>query len=158
MINNFNNTLFQAAFKEYFNELGVKINDWNKLFNQMNNDIGNYAYLITDNNTVVGFIQFKAIILSNSFFEEQYGFIREFWIDEKYRKQGYGTKLLKLAEDYFINNRIYQVILTTATASDFYTKNGYKKNYSITAKNNDSVFTKALEIQQIFIDDYFGKY
>lgn len=145
MINDFNNTSFQNAFKQYFNELGIFISDWKRLFNQMNEDKGNYAYLITDNNTIIGFIQFKTIILNNSFFEEQYGFIREFWIAEKHRNQGYGTKLLKLVEEFFINNKIYQVILTTATASVFYTKNGYKKNNSITAKNNDCVFTKKFE-------------
>lgn len=150
IISNFNNTLFQTAFKKYFNELGIKINDWNKLFNQMNDDKGNYAYLIINNNTVIAFIQFKIITLSNSFFEEHYGFVREFWIDEKYRRQGYGTKLIKLVEEYFIDNKTYQVILTTATASAFYTKNGYKKNHSITAKNNDCVYTKRLEIRHAF--------
>lgn len=102
--------------------------------------------MIVFDNTAIGFIQFKDISLCNSFFNEKYGFIREFWIDKTYRNNGYGTVLLKACEKFFLSNGVYQTILTTNTASSFYIKNGYVKNVSISAKNNDCVFTKNLNL------------
>ena len=37
-ITDFSNPLFQAAFKEYFSELGVNVKDWDGLFREMNED------------------------------------------------------------------------------------------------------------------------
>ncbi len=56
----------------------------------MNNDKHgkNFAYVrIDDNGETVGFIQFTAITMNSWFFSTDMGFIREFWVNEKYRKQ-----------------------------------------------------------------------
>lgn len=37
-ITDFSNPLFQAAFKEYFCELGINVKDWEGLFCEMNED------------------------------------------------------------------------------------------------------------------------
>lgn len=50
------------------------------------------------------------------------------WIDEKYRKNGIGTKLLKAAEEEAIKRGCHSVHVDTMSwqAPDFYKKNGYK--------------------------------
>ena len=139
------NPLFQEAFKAYFDELGVSIKDWDGLFQEMKDQPGNVVILkLADNNQVIGFIQIKIDTATHWFFEETLGFIREFWVDEPLRGQGYGTALLHAAEDYFVENGAYKAILTTDTAPDFYHKNGYVRDVSYVAKNKDEVFTKLL--------------
>jgi GNAT superfamily N-acetyltransferase len=126
--------------------LGIKVTDWDGLFNEMNEETGNYAYVrFTYTNNVVGFIQFKPIELSNWFFNVKMGFIREFWISKDYRKNGNGTDLLQLAEAYFIENGLYKSILTTDIAHKFYEANGYIKDANIVAKNKDDVYIKDLK-------------
>lgn len=145
LITDFTDNNFTCAFKEYFFELGIKVTDWNSLWKEMNNDKGNYAYIkVNDLGKAIGFIQFKAIELTNNFFTEKYGFIREFWIAKEYRGKGYGTQLLKTCELYFEKAGISQTILTTSTAKEFYIANGYSVNQNIIAKNDQIVMTKSI--------------
>lgn len=145
-VTDFLNPLFQAAFKEYFSELGVNVKDWEGLFREMNNDEGTAAYLRTEENgSVVGFVQFQMGEMKHWFFSESIGFIREFWVSEKFRGQGHGTALLKLAEKYFLESNICKAILTTDTTPEFYLKRGYIKDCSYQAKNEDEVFVKLLK-------------
>ena len=83
-------------------------------------------------------------IITNWFFEEKVGFIREFWISKGMRSNGHGSHLLKLVEDYFKEDGIHKSILTTNTAEKFYESHGYRKDKSYSAKNNDEVFVKLL--------------
>ena len=143
LISDFNNKHFQKAFKIYFQELGIHINDWDKLFQNINAIDDNYAYLrLTNLDEIVGFIQFSKTELSSWFFNSPVGFICEFWVSKKYRGSGNGQQLLELAEDYFKENNLLKCILTTDTASDFYRKFGYEKDSTIFAKNENDVFVK----------------
>lgn len=143
LISDFSHPSFQAAFQLYFKELGINVKDWDGLFQEMNDEKDNKAFVrVTEDNSIVGFIQFKPITLSNWFFEENMGFIREFWIAGEYRNQGYGTELLHLAENYFAQNNIRKTILTTDTAEKFYVRNGYRKDQAFTAANKYEVFVK----------------
>ena len=145
-ITDFLNPLFQTAFKDYFKELGVNVKDWNSLFHEMNADKETVAFLRTDSKgKTVGFIQFKKDEMKNWFFTEKIGFIREFWVANEFRKQGQGTALLNLAEQYFVENDIYKTILTTNTVPNFYIKHGYVKDISYNAKNNYEVYVKMLK-------------
>ncbi|MBR2402346.1 MAG: GNAT family N-acetyltransferase [Lachnospiraceae bacterium] len=145
LISDFSEPTFQQAFKEYFEELGINVKDWDGLFKEMNDEKDNKAYVrIAEDNTVVGFILFKLIELSNWFFREKLGFVREFWISSQHRSQGHGAELLQLAEEYFLQNDIRKAILTTDTAERFYEKNGYRKDNAFTAANQDEVFVKNL--------------
>ena len=145
LISDFTDAGFTEAFKRYFGELGISVEDWDGLFAEMNGTEGNRAYVRYDENgEAVGFIQFVAIELENWFFCERLGFIREFWISGEYRKMGHGSELLGLAERYFSDNGIRKVILTTDTAPEFYEAKGYKRDGSFTAKNKDDVFVKEL--------------
>ena len=145
LISDFTDEGFMQAFKRYFGELGVSVEDWDGLFAEMNGTEGNRAYVrYNENGEVVGFIQFVAVELENWFFRERLGFFREFWVSGEYRKMGHGSELIGLAERYFADKGIKKVILTTDTAHGFYETKGYRKDESFTAKNNDDVFVKEL--------------
>lgn len=142
LISDFTDVGFRSAFKRYFGELGINVEDWDGLFAEMK---GNLAYVrYGENGEVVGFIQFVAVELKNWFFCEKLGFIREFWVSGEYRNMGHGTELLGLAERYFADNGIRKAVLTTDTAPAFYEAKGYKKDGSFAAKNEDDVFVKEL--------------
>lgn len=145
LISDFSHPSFQSAFQIYFKELGINVRDWDGLFQEMNDEKDNRAFVrVAEGNTIIGFIQFKPITLSNWFFEENMGFIREFWIAGEFRNSGHGSALLQLAESYFVQNNIYKSILTTDTAERFYISKGYKKDTCFVAKNEDDVFIKEL--------------
>lgn len=145
MLSDFSDSLFQAAFKQYFSELGFHLHDWNGLFKEMNDEGSNSAFIRTDENgRAIGFIQFKPIRFTSCFFEETCGFIREFWVAEEFRNRKHGTALLNLTEQYFIKNEIYTCILTTDTAARFYENHGYVKALGCKAQNQDTVFIKHL--------------
>lgn len=146
MISDFSNLLFQAAFKQYFSELGFTIKDWDGLFKEMNDDGDNIAYVRTSmTGKIIGFILFRPLKFSSWFFEEICGFIREFWVAEEFRNKNHGTALISLVEKYFVDNGIYTSILTTDTAARFYKRHGYVKALGCKAKNQDDVFIKHLK-------------
>jgi len=145
LINEFNNVFFQQAFKEYFKELEMEVNDWDALFVSMNSQGGNLAYLLFNNDECLGFIQFRVEQTEHWFITEKFGFIREFWIRAEYRNKGFGNTLLKKAEEYFIEQGILKTLLTTDTSAAFYVSNGYKVSQSYKALNNDSVYSKDLD-------------
>lgn len=146
LISDFIDPRFMKAFKQYFSEIGINDKNWDDFFEEMNSAEGNMAYVrYSEKDEVIGFIQFTPIELTNWFFNEKLGFIREFWINSNYRRMGYGSELLELAERYFRDNGIKKAVLTTYTAPAFYEAKGYKKDESFTAKNKDDVFVKELE-------------
>lgn len=144
LISDFSDPVFQSMFKQYFAEIDVKVNDWEGLFSEMNTQNGgNTAYIRTCDNEPAGFIQFTEVTLENWFFKERLGFIREFWIAEKFRKQGQGTELLYLAEKYFKDKGIRRVVLTAEeNEQQFYLNRGYRICENIHAKNNMAVSVK----------------
>ena len=145
LIEDFTHELFRNAFKLYFGELGIEVKAWDALFREMADEGGNKACIrMNDNDIIVGFIMFKAEQLSNWFFEEKIGFIREFWVAQDQRNSGHGSHLLRIAEEYFAKNGIFKVVLTTDTAEHFYETHGYQQDKSYTAKNHDAVFVKRL--------------
>lgn len=145
LISDFLDPRFKAAFKTYFCELGITVNDWDRLFCSMNEDGGNQAFVrIAEDGSVIGFIQFKPIKFTSWFFEETFGFIREFWISSANRNAGHGTALLRRAEDYFKEHEMYTSILTSDTAESFYLSHGYQRAPGCKANNQDEVFIKHL--------------
>lgn len=145
MTSDFSDPLFQEAFKQYFSELGCSVSDWDGLFKEMNDEGGNAAIVRTAaDHSVIGFIQLRPITFTSWFFEETCGFIREFWVAGAFRNQQHGSGLIRLAEDYFVQNGIYTSILTTDTAAHFYEKHGYRRAPGCRAKNQDAVYVKHL--------------
>lgn len=149
LISDFTSSVFRAAFQQYFEEIGMKIKDWDGLFQEMNrgdDSEKNAAYVrLSADGGVIGFLLFIPIRFASWFFEETCGFIREFWVVETFRGQGHGSKLLSLAEQYFLEHGIYTSILTTDTAGRFYERHGYRKATGCGAKNKDEVFVKRLK-------------
>ena len=148
LIMDFTDPVFQAAFQQYFAELGINVKDWDGLFQEMNADSEgekNAAYVrrLADG-SVIGFIQFVPIRFTSWFFEETLGFIREVWVEEGFRGRGHGSELLALAERHFLERDIYTAILTTDTAERFYERHGYVRERGCRAKNQDEVFVKRL--------------
>lgn len=143
-ISDFSDKRFQAAFQQYFAELGVQVRDWDGLFTEMNEGENLALLHLSAADEVIGFLQLTTITLSSWFFDETVGFIREFWIAQPYRGQGNGSALLSAAETYFAGHGVYKAILTTDTAPGFYLKQGYHQDDSYAAKNKDTVFVKQL--------------
>ena len=115
LITDFKNPVFQAMFKNYFAEIGMEIKDWDGLWEEMNGQV----------------------------FQGKAGFIREFWVAEKFRGKGFGTELLLLAEKYFKDKGINRVLLTAEeNEQEFYINRGYSISGSIEAKNGMAVSVK----------------
>lgn len=144
LISDFSEPLFQIMFKKYFTEIGINVKDWDGLWTEMNTQNGgNTAYIRLCENEPIGFIQFTPIILEGWFFKEKLGFIREFWVDEKFRKHGHGTELLSLAEKYFSDNGIHRIVLTAEkNEQHFYLKREYRICEDMEAKNGMAVSVK----------------
>lgn len=166
----FTDAAFQTAFRTYFGELGCRVTNWDGLFAAMGETGREYTWthkdetsrvtrfvsgvdaderdhaltLRDENGDVVGFIQFTAIHMDSWFFSAKCGFIREFWLRSDLRRQGHGTKLLRLAEEWLQAQGCLCVVLTTDTAPEFYQKNGYTQQKGIEARNTEPVFTKML--------------
>ena len=64
-----------------------------------------------------------------AFFDTESIYIDTFWIDEKIRHQGWGTKLLNAAEKEAAKNDCVFSLLDTWSfqAEEFYLKNGYER-------------------------------
>lgn len=145
MISDFTHPLFQTAFQAYFEEFKIEVDDWDALFANMNEQKGNLAYLLkNEEKEIIGFIQFRIESLSNWFFTETAGFIREFWISKHYRNKGLGSTLIAACETFFSENKITKVLLTSHTAEIFYLRQHYKIDSSYIALNKDPVFSKNL--------------
>ncbi len=145
LLSDFSDPRFRAAFRTYFKELGICVEDWDGLFAEMNAEGDNRAFVRTDESgAVVGFLQFRPTAFTSWFFEETCGFIREFWIAEPCRGRGHGAALLRLAEEHFKAQGIFTSILTTRTAERFYLREGYRSAPGCRAKNGDPVYVKRL--------------
>ena len=145
LLSDFTDLCFRAAFQTYFAELGIAVRDWDGLFREMDEKKTNRAYLtLNENGDAVGFLQFQLTAFSNWFFEEPFGFIREFWVAPAYRRQGHGRALLRMTEDYFAAHGAYRSILTADDAVGFYLVNGYERTPEVRAKNNMEVLVKTL--------------
>ena len=145
-LSEFSDIRFRTAFQSYFSDMGFRISDWDGLFHEMDGN-KNFAFLLVDgSDNAVGFIQFQMTVFSNWFFQEPFGFIREFWIHPSCRRQGFGTGLLHKAEKYFKDHGVYRAVLTTDSAEAFYLANGFEKAPGIKAKNKMEVLVKHLSV------------
>lgn len=142
LISDFSDFHFQTAFQTYFAELEIPVSDWDGLFREMNEEGNNLAYFLPDG---TGFLQFQMTGFSNWFFEEPFGFVREFWVHPAHRRRGYGSLLLERTEAYFLEHGARRVLLTADPgAVDFYLARGYEKAPGIRAKNKMEVLVKTL--------------
>ncbi|MBE6989556.1 MAG: GNAT family N-acetyltransferase [Ruminococcaceae bacterium] len=145
LISDFSDPQFRQGFRQYFDELGISVSDWDALFREMDGDGDNAAFIRSaPDGRIVGFLQFRPAAFTSWFFEETCGFIREFWVAPAFRGSGHGSALIARAERYFLEQGMYTAVLTTDTAPDFYTRHGYVRAPGCRAKNGDEVFIKRL--------------
>ena len=145
LMHDYSDAAFQAAFRAYFEELGHHLENWEGLFQEMMEAADTYTCLRRNEaGEVVGFVQFTTMEMSGWFFRVKCGFIREFWIAPPLRRQGHGSELLRLAEEWLRQQNCCYVLLTTDTAPDFYRRHGYRLQPGIEARNRDDVYLKVL--------------
>lgn len=155
LLEDFTSRAFREGFRRYFDELEIRVKDWEGLFQEMDGDgRDNRAFLRMDGERVVGFLQFCPVELEGWFFTQRLGFIREFWVAPEYRGRGHGAVLLKQAEDFFAARGIETVVLTTDSAEGFYKRHGYRHDSGFTAKNGDPVYIKNMLSERM---DYHDK-
>ncbi len=134
---------FQFAFRRYFQEFGITVSDWNGLFKEL--EEGQKLLLRKDpTEGIVGFIVYTDMKLDSWFFSVRIGFVRELWIDPRFRGMGHAKALLTAAERDFSRREIPYVILTSDTAGEMFLKLGYEPKPLIEARNGDPVYLKAL--------------
>lgn len=142
MIREYNDQAFQAAFRAYFAEMGIQVSNWEGLFAQMTDEGDTTILRMDESGQVIGFIMFSRIEMTSWFFEDRYGFIREFWVAPEQRNKGIGAELLAQAETFFARQGIHKMILTSDTAERFYLKHGFRKEEGMVAKNKAPVYVK----------------
>lgn len=146
LLSDFTDPRFRAAFQAYFAELGVSVRDWAGLFREMDEEGNNRALLLPgEDGAAAGFLQFQMNRFSSWFFEEPFGFIREFWVAPARRRRGIGSALLRQAEEAFLEEGARRALLTAdAGAAGFYLARGYRRAPGIRAKNRMEVLVKDL--------------
>ena len=79
-----------------------------------------YQYVAEENNLVIGFVSG----LSN----HKWFYLSDLWVHEKFRRQGLGTKLLRMLEDKIKSLGIEHIYTWTSGFNNpkFYEKQGYK--------------------------------
>ena len=142
LIRDYDDQAFQTAFRAYFEEMGIQVSNWEGLFAGMTDEGDPTILRMDESGRVIGFIQFSRIEMTSWFFEDRYGFIREFWVAPEQRNKGIGAELLAQAEAFFARQGIHKMILTSDTAERFYLKHGYRKEDGIVAKNKAPVYVK----------------
>lgn len=142
IIRDYDDQAFQRAFRAYFAEMGIQVSNWEGLFVQMTDEGDPTMLRVDESGAVMGFIQLSRIEMTSWFFEDRYGFIREFWVAPEHRNQGHGAALLAQAEAFFAKQGVTKMILTTDTAGPFYIKHGYRRDDGIVAKNHAPVYVK----------------
>ena len=77
----------------------------------------NETYLLSDNGVTVGYIKMRVDLQM----------IMDIWVEEKHRKKGYGTQLMKYAENLFVQKGVKEI--STSPINDesygFFEKLGY---------------------------------
>lgn len=139
------NLIYQQLFKEYFMEIGIVINERNyqKIFKLMKAEIDLASMQISmmfANNELVGFSNYQVdkdkrfwIIKINN------GDIREFYVKEEYRNKGYGRQLFNKIKDFFMENSMSYIYLTSEDGIAFWKHLGFRIDDSVMAENNLTV-------------------
>lgn len=146
---NFHDSYFKKAFREYFKEIGISLNDDTDVFDlitKSQEEEGMRCLGMCANEDVVGFIMFQVEHMKSNFFKEDLGFIREFWVKKEYRLKGIGTKLFQEVVKEFESLEVKKLILTyEKSALGFYNKLGFKLDLSYTALNEENCIIKKIE-------------
>ena len=80
------------------------------------------------------------------FIKPGYGFIMEFYVIPEFRRQGVGKQMCLRIEEYFRNDKVPRVYLTSdpVTGIPFWLSMGYEHLGEISPENNQQIFEKCL--------------
>ena len=143
LVTDHRDTCFTDAFTRYFAELGISVQNWEGLWDEMNRS-GVSTLLRERDGYAIGFVQYEVITSKSGFFEERLGFLREIWVDPSLRDAGHGRALLALAEAACREVGVRRMILTSDTAEAFYLHLGYCPRADIRSKNGLCVYERLL--------------
>lgn len=99
---------------------------------KINKEIKNDCFVIkisaTENGEEAGRV--RLYILLNELHENPFGFMEDLFVDEKYRKQGIGEKLVAAAIEEAKKNHCYKFIFTCSREElyNWYERQGFKKS------------------------------
>ena len=146
-VEDYEQDLFTTAFKRYFGEISTNTRNWSMLFSQMNAEKENTKTIMRlDGEAVVGFVMFCEITLKCIFFYERIGYVRELWVDARYRSMGNGRDLLEKAEMCFAENNIKKSVLSIVCGKEkFYEKCGYERSLSLISEDG-RIYTKEIAV------------
>ncbi len=139
------NLVYQQLFKEYFMELGIVINERNyqKIFKLMKAEINltsMQVLMIYMDDKLLGFSSFQVDKDERFWYiKMNNGDIREFYIKEEYRNKGYARILFNAIKDFFIENSMDYIYLTSEEGIDFWKHLGFVIDDSVMAENNLTV-------------------
>ncbi len=95
------------------------------------------------NGSAKGFINYQVDTSKSDWCEkENWGFIREAFVADDVRGNGWGRKLVENAENRLSILAVPNIYLTTDDSKDFWTKVGYRDTHEICIKNDGCIFVK----------------
>ena len=110
---------------------------------QVNKQIAFLDLLFLDDDAK-GFVNYQVDTHQSDWCEkETWGCIRELYVADDVRGQGYGRKLAEHAEKKLLTLSVPNIYLTTDDAIDFWVKIGYRDTGEICAKNEGNILIKA---------------
>lgn len=140
---------FKRMFANYFrDDFNIDISDegLDKLCNKISEDVLScvlFLELMKVNGLCVGFINSQIDSAKSDWNErEGWGFIRETYIQKKYRGKGLGKRLVDRAESNFLKMNVKKVYLTSDDSKEFWLSCGYKFTGDISKINKDPIFEK----------------
>ncbi len=141
-LSHYDDSSFKMAFCQYFQELGISLSPDNDVFLEMGKEGKKKlkTLLVLEGKEIIGFAMYQEDGLTNWFFVEKIGFIREFWIKKDQRKKRIGSSLLQMVLIDLKKKGVRKILLTTDMAAVFYEKNGFSEDKSYSAKNEDPVY------------------
>jgi ribosomal protein S18 acetylase RimI-like enzyme len=90
-----------------------------------------------------GFILYQVDTPQSDWCEKEgFGFIREVYVSERLRGQGYGRRLAVYAENTLFAQGIGAIYLTAEKSGAFWEKLGYRNTGEISSNNHDPIFIK----------------
>ncbi|HBN85189.1 MAG TPA: hypothetical protein DDZ89_15250, partial [Clostridiales bacterium] len=135
-VKNYDNSMksvWQDMFVQYFQkDLKVELSEkilkekvCSFILEQWSKDVVFISMLVL-NDDVIGFAIYQIDTPESDWCKRPgWGFIREFYIDDAYRRNGYGKHLINVIERDLLSRHVEQIYLTSDDAVSFWEKCGY---------------------------------
>lgn len=148
--NDFKSDEFKNIFTEYYLGEGITLSKDTKVFDEIENSSkkhGIKCIVCKKSNKIFGFILFRIVKLCDEkhFFKYNFGYIEELYVAENARNNHVASRLIEQFESYLKQNGIKAIVLTAEEkVYDFYKKQGFEEDNSMSCKNKLKCFTKKI--------------